>query len=326
MLVEPVVPKLDARYAYVSGVVRSLEKKMLKKADYQKMAESSPNEIRQVFQDAGYGFSEDSLDNAVLELQSFVEKNSFEKDLTDLFRLHWDYRKAALFLKRTLREEPLGDLPPWGLYPVEEFSRQMESGRSSLPESLGKAMEKAASDFELHFSAHRIDSIMEREYLSEFYGRIPKKNRYLFDYFSVVADSINLITALRYMEKGLLSDDFMEFFIPFGFIGRDRLDDIWETDRSALGGRMAATKYGKELSDAVSQALAERDFTILDNYFLMAKLDILSKSIYSAFGLEVLVAYYEKKVIEIETLRRIFRAKKSGLPEEETREVISYVL
>ena len=326
MLLDPVVPKLDARYAYISGVVRSLEKKMLKKIDYQKMTEAPLEEMKQIFQDASYSFDEDSLNNEAILLAEFVTKNSFDAEFTDMFKLRWDYKKAASYLRHSLRDQEIDEdeVISGGIYAMDEFVRQMESGRSQLPEELGKAMTKARADFEIHQSNARIDSIMSREYFASFFSKVPDKN--LKDYFSVIADSINLLTAIRYSEKGLHSDDFAEFYIPHGFIPADLLDEIWETDRSALASKMASSKYGKELSDALSSALSERDLTIVEGYFNQVKLNLLGRSIYSAFGLEVLVAYYEKKMIEIETLRKILRVKLSGLSESDIRKVVSYVL
>ncbi|MFP4460358.1 MAG: V-type ATPase subunit [Candidatus Zixiibacteriota bacterium] len=329
MLLEPFVPKPDPRYAWTSGVIRSLEKKLLRKIDYQKLIDLNEDEIAQFLNEFGYrGAKSDEMNAQINSLLEFLDKHSNDKQLTDSYRMRWDFKNLTHILKKRMLyiDFTPEDIIPWGLYGFENYLNAIESEKSEIPEFMIDAVEKARYDYDTEQEIWRIGMILDAAYLRYFTSKIPKKNQFLKQYYNILSDQLNVTTAIRFIEFDYVSRDFEEFYVDYGYIDYDFLYSLWETDRSGLVNRFIHTKYGKPLQDAVGDSLSDEDMLPLSNYFLSKRISYLMQSIYSAFGLEVLVAYFEKKRIEIDTLRTLIRVKSGNLEKEHIERTVSYVL
>jgi vacuolar-type H+-ATPase subunit C/Vma6 len=118
--------------------------------------------------------------------------------------------------------------------------------------------------------------------------------------------------------------DITPFVIDAGFIDFDFLKSLWESEKAAISARFIHTVYGKDLADAMGKAIAESDFTYIDNYFIGMRLELLRLSIYSTFGIEVLIAYVEKKLIEIGAVQTVLRMKKAGMDPDKIKKAVEY--
>jgi len=186
-------------------------------------------------------------------------------------------------------------------------------------------MKRAITDFDLEHKVFRVDSILDKDYLEYFYRMIPKNNEYLNKYYKVTADYLNMNSALRFYEIEYKFGSFEEFYINFGFVPLSFYKVMWEYERSGMTARFVHTPYGKELYDVLSLALHHKDFSFFEDYFKKVKINILSESIYSTFGLEVVLFYFEKKKLEIEILGMILKGKAANLPQEILQKAVANV-
>ena len=102
--------KDDTRYAYAVGVIRVLETRLLNGADLRRMLETdSPQATLETLSDTEYEASlskvesewdfETALREEMERIYKLIDKLTQDKELTDIFRIKWDFHNLKVLLK-----------------------------------------------------------------------------------------------------------------------------------------------------------------------------------------------------------------------------------
>ncbi len=313
---------MDARYAYITGRVRALEARLLDKLKMERMiAATSARASLSELEETDYGpyvsqlkeinNFEDLLYDELKRLYSFIDKGSLDKELTDLFRLHYDFHNLKVFLKNKFKEKPLSleELPFIDLGTIE-------------PLKIGKAKKflqiqrETTRAFEENKNPQDIDIILDKKY----YRLCVKKaeeseNEFVIDLFRMEIDLVNIKTFFRC--RALKRDEvfFLKVFIEGGTLAQQLFLEFYEKEESAFLKKLFFTPYAKVVMGYEKEGLKGLELSC-DNFLL----EYVKKTKLVTAGLEVLVAYLIAKENEIKLLRSVLTGKINEIPAQMIRE------
>lgn len=318
----------DPGYAYASGMVRVLERRLMRKADYIKFIELPTEDMPQVLAEFGYNLDTDiesTLDKAMEELLSILDRYSLDSSFTDWFRRWFDFRNGSVAIKRKL----------WGVdgvyidmgfhSPMELEEFLGEESRIKLHPALMKAIAVVLSRGE-QVTPQDVDALLDRAYFQGLFAALPQRNPHIVKVMKVTADKLNVELALRLMLLDLPGSRFDDFSVPNGFIDERFFVSLWDVEEDARAARFLHTPYGKQLFDVVRVALTEHTVKKVESFFISLKRNILSQTVYSTYGLEILLSYFLRKKEEVLALRKIARLRIAGADTETVKRMLTYAL
>ena len=331
----PLIFKGDARFVYASGVVRGLENFLLTRADYQKVMDAEVHQLGTVLGEIGYGGGEHdpehALDLATEQLLALMDKLGRGSEIPQILRRGFDFRNAAAYLKWRwfgTKDEKFDAYLGWGEFEpaalVEEIEKALAGEKHALPPYLARGVEQSRELVDKYSSPIAVDVALDGAYFDYLRAALPK-GEYFARYLALLADWQNLRGFVRGVNLKLNQRLVREGFLPGGDIPQDRLDEAFELEREAIPGAFAHTEYGSGLNDVLKEALSG-NLGALDVFFRAKLIDLYRYTRYCLFGPELLWAYAQTKLEEINTLRTILRAKAARLPMDLIKEVISVVL
>jgi V/A-type H+-transporting ATPase subunit C len=222
--------KDDARYAYAVGVIRVLETRLLNGSDLQRMLEAdSPQAVLEALSDTEYETSlskvksewdfETALREEMERIYKLADKLTQDKELTDIFRIKWDFHNLKVLLKskylQSLEEGKgaIAILPSYHLASfvsnilvpsgLEDLTELEEAVMSEIPtetgltEYLQAAMAEVKSEAETGIDPQLIDIILDKHAQSLNYQRASEYSEFLQEYFQIAIDLNNIRNFLR---------------------------------------------------------------------------------------------------------------------------------
>ncbi len=322
----------DTRYTYAVGRIRALEARLLNKSQFEGLiaARDAPEALR-TLSDTDYGpflselkkarDFEVALNEELKSVLRIVSDLSRDTELTDIFRLRYDFHNLKVLLKiKCLSHQspdtnhlPLMDV---GLIEAAKLKKIIEGDDyRELPRELRTAAEKAIKAFEETHDARRIDIILDREMFALFSQRTRDSGHpFLREYFRMYFDLINIKNFLRVKELKLDRSFFEEAFLEGGSLGKSLFLKSYEESINNFASALSPTLYGALVSAGIKYWQENRSWSELerlaDNYLF----SYLRRAKYVVFGLEPLIAYLLVRENEIKVLRIIMVGKLNGLP------------
>lgn len=337
----------DVRYAYAVGRVRALETRLLDQPRIDRMVEAEDVErALGVLGETDYREAvvevKEVLDFDIIlsrELKKVLElisSLSHDPELSDLFRLRYDFHNLKVSLKRKYLEqeggrEPKpqteasgegGELLDVGLVEAGEIARIVqEEDYEKLPDVLREAVADARSGFEKDRDSQLIDIILDKKMYEVFYERFSRsRSRFLIEFLQIWIDLSNIKIFLRVKDLGKDKEFFEKVYLGYGTLPKELFLKLHDEPLESLVRVLAPTHYGKLVGEAVkdwgvSQSLAGLE-RMCDDYIL----EFLKKTKYIVFGLEPLIGYLWAKENELRLIRIIIVGKLNNLPAEAIRE------
>lgn len=322
----------DTRYAYAVGKIRALETRLLDKSRFDSLiAARDAEEALRALSDTDYGpflselkgarDFEVALNEELKSVLHLVSDLSRDPELTDIFRLRYDFHnlKVLLKIKYLSDRSPITDHLPLmdaGLIEPGKIRKIIEGeDYKELPEELRTAAEKAIKSFEETHDAQRIDIILDRE----MYGLFSQRTRdnghpFLREYFQIDLDLINVKNFLRVKELRLGKSFFEEVFLEGGELKKSLFLKSYEESMNNFSSLLSFTPYGMLVSEGIEHWQENRSWSELerlsDNYLL----SFLRRARYVVFGLEPVIAYLLARENEIKMIRMVMVGKLNGLP------------
>ncbi|HEA47161.1 MAG TPA: V-type ATP synthase subunit C [bacterium] len=313
---------MDTRYAYITGRVRALEARLLDKLKIERMiaapsAKASLSELEET--DYGPYASqlkeinnfEDLLYDELKRLYSFIDKGSLDKELTDLFRLRYDFHNLKVFLKNKFKEKPL---------PLEKLPL-IDLGTIE-PRKVGEAKEflqiqkETTRAFEEKKNPQDIDIILDKEYYRLCVEKAEEsENGFVIDLFHTEIDLINIKTFFRCRTLKRDKNFFSKVLIGEGSLTKRLFLEFYEKEESAFLRKLSFTSYAKVIIGYEKEGLKGLELSC-DNFFL----EYIKKTKFITAGLEVLIAYLIAKENEINLLRSVLTGKINEIPAQMIRE------
>lgn len=313
---------MDTRYAYITGRIRALEARLLDKLKMERMiaatsAKASLSELEEtdygpyVSQLKDINNFEDLLYDELKRLYSFIDKGSLDKELTDLFRLRYDFHNLKVFLKNKFKEKPLSfeDLPFINLGTIEPF--KIGGAKEFL-----QIQKEATRAFEENKKPQDIDIILDKEYYRLCIAKAKEAgNEFVVNLFQKEIDLVNIKTFFRCRTLKRNKNFFSRVFIEGGTLAKQLFLEFYEKEESAFLRKLSFTPYAKVVMGYEKEGLRGLELSC-DNSLL----EYIKKTKFITAGLEVLIAYLIAKENEIKLLRSVLIGKINEIPAQMIRE------
>lgn len=326
----------DGEFAFATGSVRVLEKRLLTGAHLWRMAEAAnAAEAWRLLADAavskateiGWQNYEEALAKELQGLYRYVHFVSPKPELTNWLAGRYDFHNLKVFLKaRFLSEDPTDAVFDVGVVPAKLIEQAVKTGVwNALPDELAKAGERAAAEYQKTRSAQAFDIIVDREMYA--YLKAVSRHPFLHALVDIWCDLINLKTALRLKvlgkEKGFLN----KALIGPGSIAFERLLSLFDAPLENWAEELRHTQYANVIAQALARWENEHSLALIERLSDDFVTERLSAAKLSLYGVEPLVAYVLAKELEIKNIRIIMVGKINGLSIEALKERIrmSYV-
>lgn len=313
---------MDTRYAYITGRIRALEARLLDKLKLERMvaatsAKASLSELEEtdygpyVSQLKDINDFEDLLSDELKRLYFFIDKWSLDRELTDLFRLRYDFHNLKVFLKNKFKEKPL---------PLEELPfinlGTIDPKEIEKVEELLEAQKEARRAFEESKNPQDIDIILDKEYYRLCVEKAEEsENRFVMDLFRSEVDLINIKAFFRCRALKRNKDFFSKVFIPRGTLTERLFLEFYENEENAFLRKLFFTPYDRVVVGYEKEGLKGLELSC-DNFLL----EYVKQTKLVTAGLEVLIAYLIAKENEIKLLRSILTGKINEIPAQIIRE------
>jgi V/A-type H+-transporting ATPase subunit C len=327
----------DTRYAFAAGYIRAIEHLLISPERFGRLADAS--NIAEVFAmlgdtDYARGRQDDTalisgadsngidiadvLRHEAKRIKGLISDLTCDREQTDALFIRDDYFNLKLSLKGIAGNMPvqdsfayLGTLSPGIIY------REAKAPEKSdlLPTHLKEAAMMAIKSFADTRSPMEIDRVVDRCMYEYLLGLTKRKGIFfLYKLISVEIDLINIITffrlkwghdALSALQQSLIGGGRLPLALFLEFYPRE-IDDI-ET------GLLSNDVYSEFVAMGVLHLKNENSFIVMEALVERELMKTIGRDKEISFGVEVLVAYYYKKSIEMKKLRTIVIGKENGL-------------
>ncbi len=313
---------MDTRYAYITGRVRALEARLLDKLKMERMiAAASAKASLSELEETDYGpyvsqlkeinNFEDLLYDELKRLYSFIDKGSLDKELTDLFRLRYDFHNLKVLLKNKSKEKPL---------PLEELPfidlGTIAPLKIGLAKKFLQIQKEAAIAFEETKNPQDIDIILDKEYYRLCVEKAEEsENEFVINLLRMVIDLANIKIFFRCRTLKRNKNFFSKVLIEGGSLTKRLFLEFYEKEERAFLRKLFFTPYAKVIMGYEKEGLKGLELSC-DNFLL----EYIKKTKFVTAGLEVLIAYLIAKENEIKLLRSVLTGKINEIPAQMIRE------
>jgi V/A-type H+-transporting ATPase subunit C len=333
----------DPRYAYATGLIRSFELRLISPERFLQLTEArTVDEVFSMLGDTDYtrAYQDDigGVDRYEVEyilrdeeerVKGIVDELTQDKEVTDLLFMRYDFFNIKLALKELYRGREPGDAySPLGLLSplvIQQEVRSVEE-TSELPPPLFDVIGAAKAAYEAEENPADIDAAVDA-IMYRFLTDAIREKRLLFFYklLTMEVDTINILTFFRTRWQDAPQDVFRRAFIEGGGLPLEYFGELYTREMEGIETAFGNTEYRDLVGDGVPYLKGEGTFlrleTLVDNEFLR----LLRRTKLINYGIEILLAYYYAKAIEIKKLRTIIRGKENELSPEEIKLRIGHV-
>lgn len=327
----------DPRYAYATGLIRSIELRLIPPDRYIRFAEARGIEdIFSMLGDTDYAktYQDDigglyAFDiNAILveeeeRVKGIIDELTHDKDITDLLFLRNDFFNLKLALKEILGDKEQGDsYSPLGLFPADMIFQEAKEpeGSKELEDYLKDAAVEARKTYEDSLNPMDIDIVVDRA-MFKYIIRKVKEARLLFLYklLTVEVDITNILTFFRARWQEEPQPVFNRGFIEDGGIPLEYFADLYLRELEGIETIFSNTEYRDLVGDGIPYLKSENSFfrfeALINNEFAR----VIDKTKLVNFGIEIPLAYFYKKMMEMNKLRTVFIAKENRLSPQDIK-------
>lgn len=333
----------DPRYAYAAGYIRSIEVRMITQDRYLRFAEArGVEDIFSMLGDTDYAkvYQEDigglyEFDTNVMlreeeeRVKGIIDDLSKDREITDLLFLRNDFFNLKLALKEIFGEkEQGGAYSRLGLFPPEMIFQEAKEPEQSrdLESYLRDTAAEAKRAYEASLNPMEIDIIVDRAMFKYIIEKV-KESRLLFFYklLTMEVDITNILTFFRARWQEEPQPVFTRGFIEDGGLPLSYFSDLYLRELDGIETIFSDTEYRDLVGDGVPYLKGENSFfrfeAMINNEFTR----VIDRTKLLNFGIEILLAYYYRKTMEIKKLRTVFIAKENKLSAHDIRMRLGYV-
>lgn len=294
----------DTKYAYVNGIIRARESKLLTKGHFDRLLAADLSSFNTILSDTPYIGQKDI--SSGLEAEEIALRNFFNRycQTPQVNRLiDWPEQIHNLKVKLKRGSDDI-------LYSQEE------SEVETWPEVI-EEIEKFALDKDPFLFSTNLDKILCK-YFYETAQFTPFFSKYLEVYFDL--ENIRSFFRARQFENS--REIFSQVYIPYGSVDKKLFVDNLSAHHDLLGKNFFTTPYSK-IMDRGSAYIEEcHSFLRLERMCGEMKLEFLVQARRMTFGVEPLFGFYQFKISEIKKIRQVYWGKLNEVPSDELKESI----
>lgn len=316
-------------YLFLSTYLRAREKELLSKEKLAALLDApSFDEAARLLADSGYpdmsGYSAKQVEKCLGErriaLFDEVEKLSPEKNLTEFFRLKYDYHNVKVLVKaegagadgQALLSDA-GRVPPQTI--LDAF---FNDSYRFLPEPLGRTLREAKGVLARTGNPQLADFAVDRAYFAELLRTAGGLgSAFLTNYAKTLIDSANLRSAVRCVRMGKDQE-----FLKLGLVSGGNI----ETDRllANLGGEglpaLFASTVFEEAAALGAEAMQGGAMTRFEKACDNAVMRFLRAARMVSFGSEPVVGYLAALESDITAVRILLTGRLAGIGPQRLKE------
>jgi V/A-type H+-transporting ATPase subunit C len=266
-----------------------------------------------------------------------------DKELTDIFRIKWDFHNLKVLLKfkylqsfadTEIDSTNISDiLVQSGLENLNELEEAVmsENGdRSHLPQYLQEAIAEVerdcftlfatASESEGGIDPQLIDIILDKHAQSLNYRRASEYSDFLQRYFQIVIDLYNIRNFLRVKILEKDRDFLSKVLLDNGTLKTEFFLNQFEESIQNFPEAIRRTNYYELVTEGIQNWLENHSLATLEKFSDNYLLNYIKPAKFAILGIEPVLGYLLAKEHEIKLLRIIMIGKLNGLSSESIRE------
>lgn len=329
------------RFIQLSATIRVLEKKLLTKADLDRLVESRDlEEALRLLGDTVYQREIAKLERPQdYEIALKHEKLRFleeiigytpDRRIVDLVALKYYYHNIKVIVKEEITGDDLSSLYiEFGDFNLARLREEIATGKQIS--QVDNYFEVAHATYESYKETHDaqlIDIEIDKIYFNELKKLSQDlKLKFVTEYIEDLVDFSNIKTVLRCQKQGRDIEFFKKAIIDGGNIPKEKLAEYFNQKIDGNSNLFKTTKFYKTIKPGIEYfnetgSLAKYE-KLRDNYFI----DRIKETKKLTYGPEIVMAYIIAKEIEVKNLRIILVSKLNGLSSSFIRERLrdSYV-
>lgn len=309
-------------------MLRARETVMLTKEKIDRMLDArSADDAAKTLVDCGYpdmsGMNAGQVESVLQKRRSDVfgelGGNEDSRDLTDLFRMKYDYHNIKVLVKAAGGGSDSSTmLSDSGRIGAKELSEAFVTGeRGDLPQPVASAMASASGILSRTGNPQLSDIEIDKTYFGELLSLAESlEDSFVTNYIRLLIDSANLRITVRSGRTGRDADFLHLALINGGNIATGEIE-------AAFGDGSLAPFEGSALDDAArlgGEALKGGEQTLFELACDNAALQHFNETIFIGFGPAPVLAYLAKLEWEITAARMILTGKLTGISPDVIRE------
>jgi vacuolar-type H+-ATPase subunit C/Vma6 len=294
----------DTRYAYVNGIIRAREARLLTRSHFDRLISSKLSGFATILSDSPYIGQDDIVRGFALEEERvgiFFKKYCQHIDIIKFINWPQQIHNIKVKLKQggdeLLYSQPISEVEEW-------------------PEVVGEIERFAMSKDPFIFSTN-LDRI-----LCKYLYATAKTMPFFEDYFQIYFDLENIRSFFRARQFENTRDIFNQVFIDYGSLSRSMLLDNIAGTYDTLGKHFFTTPYAVIFDKGGTYIEQNSSFLRLERMCEEMKLRFLLMARRMTFGVEPLFTYYQFKLEEIKKLRQVYWGKLNEVPIDDLKESI----
>lgn len=294
----------DTRYAYVNGIIRALEARLLNKGHIDRLIAADYASFNTILSDTPYGGQGDLIEHIEVEEKSaraFFERFCMTEEVSNL--IDWPEQIHNLKVKLKGGSEDL-------LYAQEQDNVE------SWPEVIDEVA-RFAVDKDPFVLSTKLDRILCK-YLYETASFVPFFEYYFQTYYEL-ENIRNFFRARQFENK---RDIFRQVYLPWGRLKMDLFMDNLEVPQDQLVRNFFNTAYASIVDKGGAYFEEKNSFLRLERLYEEHRLEYLLQARRITFGVEPLFAYHKFKLAEATKLRQVYWGKLNEVPIDYLKESI----
>jgi vacuolar-type H+-ATPase subunit C/Vma6 len=294
----------DTRYAYVNGIIRAREARLLTKGHFDRLIAGTMSNFETILSDTSYVMHKDisiGLEAEEIELKEFFDQYCLEDEVRNFV----DWPEQVHNIKVRLKEGG-DDL----MYP------QDESAVESWPE-VSAEIERFAIDKDPFILSTNLDKILCK-YLFETAQFV----EFFSFYYQLYFDLENIRSFFRARQFENRKEIFSQVFVPYGSVAQEVFVENLDASYDQLGKSFFTTAYATIMERGGMYIQEHHSFLRLERHCEETRLQFLLQARRMTFGVEPLFAYYQFRMGEIKKIRQVYFGKLNEVRDEELKESI----
>ncbi len=294
----------DTRYAYVNGIVRAREARLLTKGHFDRLIAGTRESFTTILSDTPYGVQKDiptGLEMETIDLDSFFRRYCQTPEIQLL--IDWPEQIHNLKVKLKQGSEDI-------------MYAQSSSDVETWPE-VSDIIGQYAVEKDPFILSSSLDKILCK-YLFETSHVAPFFEKYYQLYFDL--ENIRSFFRARSFENS--REIFIHVYIPYGSIDMRLFLDNLSSQRDALAKSFFITPYTKIVDKGSAYIDEHHSFLALERLIEETRLEFLLFARKMTFGIEPLFTYYHFRMSEIKKLRQVYWGKLNEVSIDELKESI----
>lgn len=320
---------MNGNQLYANGRIAVLSTKLFATDKYTRLAECSTlAEAIKVLVENGYGngvtVSNPNDYEEILKAEqdaatALLNELCMDVNARNYFLCKYDYVNAKLLMKsKYMRIDGVSYCFGGGLYdPAKMQEAFVNDVYAEFSRNMATACDQIDGDFANgKRSPQVIDYHLDRAMYSDMYLYAKKSSyRLLRGMYKYLADTTNLMTTYRLKKANVSSSELDKWFVDKGEISKEAILKLWDSDQASAD-LPAQYKPFYELckTDNPSLIEAEQAQSAALLKMLCDNVDLLS--------VQPVLEYFVRKTNEIDKIRKILLAVKSGVEKEKIKELL----